>query len=232
LPRWANRHLPRGAAPSLVRALRDARGALLFATGTSLTQRRRGVLFACRSGVLSACPLTVSQARTRLPRPGMSAFRQYNLRGIKMDRAVQNRSNNAFDGDSLPQISSCRSADPLRSADLFGRMPNQYLNWAHTTQQFLETSVAQARSSLSLDLKVNFVSKLIVKSVTFEVNCRFSWNRRGNRAACTTAQTSAVSLTEYCKVTTQHQLARVPSVSCDARRACRSGQSGKGQKHM
>jgi len=28
------------AAPSLVRALRDARGTLLFATGTSLTQRR------------------------------------------------------------------------------------------------------------------------------------------------------------------------------------------------
>jgi len=30
---------PTRAAPSLVRALRDARGALLFATGTSLTQR-------------------------------------------------------------------------------------------------------------------------------------------------------------------------------------------------
>jgi len=31
---------PTRAAPSLVRALRDARGAPLFATGTSLTQRR------------------------------------------------------------------------------------------------------------------------------------------------------------------------------------------------
>jgi len=31
---------PTRAAPSLVRALRDARGTLLFATGTSLTQRR------------------------------------------------------------------------------------------------------------------------------------------------------------------------------------------------
>lgn len=78
-----------------------------------------------------------------------------------------------------------------------------------------------------MELKVNFVSKLIVKSVTFEVDCRFSWNRRGNRAACTTAETSGVSLIEYCKVTTQHQLARVPSVSRDARRARRSGQSGK-----
>ena len=55
---------PTRAATSLVRALRDAREALLFATGTSLTQRRRGVLFACRSGVLSACRSTVSQART------------------------------------------------------------------------------------------------------------------------------------------------------------------------
>jgi hypothetical protein len=161
----------------------------------------------------------------------MSAFRQHNLRGIKMDRAVQNRSNNAFDGGSLQQVSPCRSADPLRSTDFFGRMPNQHLNWPHTTQQFLETSVAEVRSSTELDLKVNFVSKLIVKSVTFEVNCRFSWNRRGNRAACTTAQTSAVSPIEHCKVTTQHQLARVPSVSRDARRARRSGQSGKAQKH-
>jgi hypothetical protein len=31
---------PTRAAPSLVRALRDARGTLLFATGTSLSQRR------------------------------------------------------------------------------------------------------------------------------------------------------------------------------------------------
>src|SRR5690348_2227156 len=49
LPRWANRQPPARAAPSLVRALRDARGALLFATGTSLTQRQRGILFARRS---------------------------------------------------------------------------------------------------------------------------------------------------------------------------------------
>src|SRR5207302_1770136 len=49
---------PTRAAPSLVRALRDARGTFLFATGTSLFQRRRGVLFACRSGVLFACRLT------------------------------------------------------------------------------------------------------------------------------------------------------------------------------
>ena len=40
---------PARAAPSLVRALRDARGALLFATGTSLPQRQRGILFARRS---------------------------------------------------------------------------------------------------------------------------------------------------------------------------------------
>src|SRR5438874_4407029 len=40
---------PARAAPSLVRARRDARGALLFATGTSLTQYRRGFLFAGRS---------------------------------------------------------------------------------------------------------------------------------------------------------------------------------------
>ena len=33
---------PARAAPSLVRALRDARGALLFATGTSLPQRQEG----------------------------------------------------------------------------------------------------------------------------------------------------------------------------------------------
>ena len=52
----------------------------------------------------------------------------------------------------------------------------------------------------------------------------------GNRAACTTAQTSAGSPIEYCQVTTQHQLARVPSVSRDARRARRSGESDKGQK--
>ena len=32
--------LPTRAAPSLVRALRDARGTLLFAIGTSLPQRR------------------------------------------------------------------------------------------------------------------------------------------------------------------------------------------------
>jgi hypothetical protein len=32
---------PARAAPSLVRALRDARGALLFAAGTSLTQYRK-----------------------------------------------------------------------------------------------------------------------------------------------------------------------------------------------
>src|ERR1700720_1667354 len=49
LPRWANRQPPARAAPSLVRALRDARGALLFATGTSLPQRQRGILFARRS---------------------------------------------------------------------------------------------------------------------------------------------------------------------------------------
>jgi DNA replication protein DnaC len=65
LPRWANRHLPR-AAPSLVRALRDARRALLFATGTSLIQRRRGVLFACRSGVLFPRRLTLRKTRTIL----------------------------------------------------------------------------------------------------------------------------------------------------------------------
>ena len=41
-PRWANRQPPARAAPSLVRALRDARGALLFATGTSLPQRQEG----------------------------------------------------------------------------------------------------------------------------------------------------------------------------------------------
>src|SRR5207237_3691339 len=49
---------PTRAAPSLVKALRDARGTLLFATGTSLSQRRSGVLFACRSGVPIACRLT------------------------------------------------------------------------------------------------------------------------------------------------------------------------------
>lgn len=49
---------PTRAAPSLVGALRDARGALLFATGTSLPQRRRGVLFRRRSGVPIACRLT------------------------------------------------------------------------------------------------------------------------------------------------------------------------------
>jgi hypothetical protein len=47
------------AAPSLVRALRDARGALLFATGTSLNQCRTGVPFACRSGVPIARRLTL-----------------------------------------------------------------------------------------------------------------------------------------------------------------------------
>ena len=36
-------------APVGRRALRDARGALLFATGTSLPQRQRGILFARRS---------------------------------------------------------------------------------------------------------------------------------------------------------------------------------------
>ena len=49
---------PTRAAPSLVRALRDARGALLFATGTSLNQRRRGVNFGRRSGVPIARRLT------------------------------------------------------------------------------------------------------------------------------------------------------------------------------
>jgi hypothetical protein len=37
--------------------------------------------------------------------------------------AVQNRSNNDFDGGSLQQVSLCRSADPSRSTDLFGTMP-------------------------------------------------------------------------------------------------------------
>jgi ParB family chromosome partitioning protein len=46
------------AAPSLVRALRDARGTLLFATGTSLTQCPEGVPFPCRSGVPIACRVT------------------------------------------------------------------------------------------------------------------------------------------------------------------------------
>jgi AcrR family transcriptional regulator len=41
-----------------VRALRDARGTLLFATGTSLTQCPEGVPFPCRSGVPIACRLT------------------------------------------------------------------------------------------------------------------------------------------------------------------------------
>jgi CBS domain-containing protein len=42
-----------------VRALRDARGALLFATGTSLNQCRRGVPFGRRSGVPIARRLTL-----------------------------------------------------------------------------------------------------------------------------------------------------------------------------
>ena len=46
------------AAPSLVRALRDARGTLLFATGTSLTQCPEGGPFPCRSGVPIACRVT------------------------------------------------------------------------------------------------------------------------------------------------------------------------------
>src|SRR5262245_21244865 len=41
---------PTRAAPSLVKALRDARGALLFATWTSMSQCQEGVPFPCRSG--------------------------------------------------------------------------------------------------------------------------------------------------------------------------------------
>jgi DNA replication protein DnaC len=65
---------PTRAAPSLVRALRDARGTLLFATGTSLTQCPEGVPFPCRSGVPIACRLTVWTRRrqTATPRPRQS----------------------------------------------------------------------------------------------------------------------------------------------------------------
>ena len=49
---------PTRVATSLVKALRDARGTLLFATGTSLNQGQRGVLFRRRSGVPIACRLT------------------------------------------------------------------------------------------------------------------------------------------------------------------------------
>src|SRR6516165_7784597 len=42
LPRWANRQPPTRAASSLVRALRYARGTLLFATWTSRCDRASG----------------------------------------------------------------------------------------------------------------------------------------------------------------------------------------------
>ena len=54
---------PTRAASSLVRALRDARGALPFATGTTLNQRPTGVLIGCRSGVPFACRLTPSNLK-------------------------------------------------------------------------------------------------------------------------------------------------------------------------
>src|SRR5438132_7967868 len=72
---------PTRAAPSLVRALRVARGALLFATGTSLRQRRRGVPFPCRSGVPIACRLTT--------RP-LSAHRRLGFEGLILpERSVR-----------------------------------------------------------------------------------------------------------------------------------------------
>src|SRR5208337_4272102 len=58
---------PTRAAASLMRALRDARGALLFATWTT-PSAPQGVLFARRSGVPFACRLTVSKGGAgRLP---------------------------------------------------------------------------------------------------------------------------------------------------------------------
>src|SRR5205085_4371071 len=42
------------------------RGSLLFATGTTLSQRRRGVPFACRSGVPFACRLTAGTEAQRI----------------------------------------------------------------------------------------------------------------------------------------------------------------------
>jgi hypothetical protein len=43
-------------------------------------------------------------------------------------------------------------------------------------------------------------------------------NTAGNRAACMAAQTSPVS-PGYCRLTMQHQFARIPSLSRGARRA-------------
>ena len=68
LPRWANRQPPTRAAPSLARALRDARGTLLFATWTSRSGRASGQPFnrgsssQCRKGSSSGCRLTEGAA--------------------------------------------------------------------------------------------------------------------------------------------------------------------------
>ena len=49
LPRWVNRHLPRGSAPRIARRYAEPRGALLLTTGTTSTgvnlRRRSGVNF-------------------------------------------------------------------------------------------------------------------------------------------------------------------------------------------
>src|SRR5437879_1826304 len=69
------------------KAWRVARGALLFATGTSLSRRPSGVPFACRSGVPIACRLTAIGAGASAPSPWTSPGYALAVK-IVMDRIV------------------------------------------------------------------------------------------------------------------------------------------------
>ena len=91
---------PPRVAPSLAKALRDARGALPFATGTSLNQCRRGVPFGCRSGVPIACRLTGLTALEPLGRE----------RAAKPADAIAHPAFEPSQGESVAFSPDCRSA--------------------------------------------------------------------------------------------------------------------------